>query len=288
MLLDACPSRQIPSSLLPESSGAGKTHLVVGLVPYCIQQSPYWHCSQHRVPSRCPGSLEFETEGSANPWPPSPSWVKPMGFTATVGDGCASVFPMRKLLLLWAGLISLKFCVCWGEEEEGSHRRQLVPHRQQKMPYQCSNWVKCLKVARGWKASEFQLQGSLCLWAVPGQGRLTMLGVRLPHVSQWADCLCCPLDVSDRQHIPSPCSHPHPVMAGPGSSLLPFPWLHCPLIQEWHFVAAPKELILQSKPRCKSMISMFWKGQFPVFPWVPAPWWHSVSLCTGRPSRCPW
>lgn len=46
-------------------------------------------------------------------------------------------------------------------------------------------------------------------------------------VSQYTDCLCCPLDVSDRQHIPAPCFHPHPAMAGPSSSLPPFPWLHC-------------------------------------------------------------
>lgn len=41
-----------------------------------------------------------------------------MGFTAMLGDGSASVLLMRKLLLLRAGLVSLKFCVCWGEDDK--------------------------------------------------------------------------------------------------------------------------------------------------------------------------
>lgn len=151
-----------------------------------------------------------------------------MGFTAMLGDGSASVLPMRKLLLLRVGLVSLKFCVCWGEDDKARTEDSRAGASQ--TTKDAMSLFRLGKMLKGGVSLESQrVPGASISVPVSGasQERLTILGVWLPHVSHCTDCLCCPLDVSDRQHIPAPCFHPHPIMAGPGSSLLPFPWLHC-------------------------------------------------------------
>lgn len=63
---------------------------------------------------------------------------------------------------------------------------------------------------------------------------------------------------------PSSCFHPHPIMAWPGSSLLPFPWLHCLWYRTDTLWLHQRRSfgVLQSKPRCKSVTSIFWKASF--------------------------
>lgn len=85
-----------------------------------------------------------------------------------------------------------------------------------------------------------------------------------------------------------PHSHPRPVTAGPDSSPIPLPWLHS---------LGPTELTLRGSTkgddppnRAEMQIRdlVFWKGQAPIFLWLPV-FCNTVSCCAlvgpGRPGH---
>lgn len=275
MLLDAPPSRQIPSSPQPESSGAGDTPCGRA----CILQHP---AAPHS------SLLTLQSAQGAKQVPMDPS-IRDTGLCQPLASltwlskahGLHSHSSMMELLL-WVGLVSLKFCVCWGKEE-GTHRRHLVPHRQKK---DAMLVFKLGKIFKGGMSMESQ-QVSAASNSVPVRGA----GPGKAHHTR--DLVTSCFTVYRRSVLSSRCqwqtTHPtpptpcHPSWLGQALPSFPFPDF---IVSDRGVVEAPKEFILQSKLRCKSMSSTFWKGRFPVFPWVT--WCLTVHCWTIWMSMMTW
>ena len=113
------------------------------------------------------------------------------------------------------------------------------------------------------------LVDSSCPWSSKAKGRRMPQVWLLYNASQYIYCLCCPLDVSDRQHTPAPHSHPHPITTGPDSSLLPLPWLHGLCDMELTFHGGTKGDGPPNQAEMEICNLIFCKGQSPVFLWLP-------------------